>query len=31
VLEGYTILEAEDVHVALQEREEEPDYNEEGL
>ena len=31
VLEGCTILEAEDVHVALQEREEEPDYNEEGL
>jgi len=31
VLEGCTILEAEDVHVALQEREEEPDYNEEEL
>jgi len=31
VLEGCTILEAEDVHVALQEREEEPDNNEERL
>ncbi len=31
VLEGCTVLEAEDVHVALQEREEEPYYNEEGL
>jgi hypothetical protein len=31
VLEGCTVLEVGDVHVALQEREEEPDYNEEGL
>ena len=31
VLEGCTVLEAEDVHVALQEREEEPDNNEEKL
>jgi hypothetical protein len=31
VLEGYTILEVEDVHVAPQEREEEPDNNEERL
>ena len=31
VLEGCTVLEAEDVHVTVQEREEEPDYNEEGL
>jgi hypothetical protein len=31
ILEGCTVLEAEDVHVALQEREEEPDYNEERL
>ena len=31
VLEGCTILEVEDVHVVLQKKEEEPDYNEEGL
>jgi hypothetical protein len=31
VLEGCAVLEAEDVHVALQEREEEPDNNEERL
>jgi hypothetical protein len=31
VLEGCTILEVEDVQVALQEREEQPDYNEEKL
>jgi hypothetical protein len=31
VLEGCAILEAENVHVALQEREEEPDNNEERL
>jgi len=31
MLEGCTVLEVGDVHVALQEREEEPDYNEEGL
>ena len=30
VLEGCAVLEAEDVHVALQEREEEPDNNEEN-
>jgi hypothetical protein len=30
VLEGCTVLEAEDVHIAPQEREEEPDYNKEG-
>ena len=28
VLEGCTILEAKNVHVAMQEREEEPDYSE---
>jgi hypothetical protein len=31
VLEGCAVLEAKDVHVALQEREEEPDNNEERL
>ena len=31
VLEGCTILEAEDVHVARQEREEDPDYSEDRL
>ena len=31
VLEGCTVLEVEDVHVALQGREEEPDNNEERL
>jgi hypothetical protein len=31
VLEGCTVLEAEDVHVAMQEREEEPDYSEDKL
>lgn len=31
VLEGCTVLEAEDVHVAMQEREEEPDYSEDRL
>ena len=31
VLECCTLLEVEDVHVALQEREEEPDNNEERL
>ena len=31
VLEGCTVLEAKDVHVALQEREEEPDNNEKRL
>ena len=31
VLEGCTILEVEDVHVAMQAREEEPDYNEDKV
>ena len=31
VLKGCTVLEAEDVHVAMQEREEEPDYNEDRV
>ena len=31
VLEGCTVLEVDDVHVAMQEREEEPNYNEDRL
>ena len=31
VLEGCTVLEAEDIHVAMQEREEEPDYSEDKV